>query len=129
MATSALSHEVRPGAGSRYRNLPVVGPILNDLLAWLRRRGYSESTIRNHLVRVARLCRWLQHRCGPSLRGLSQRDLRAAYDHFRKRWIEDASTVRVLGRFLAEQQLLRLERERPSHADCQLQSFGAYLRE
>src|ERR1700722_17375556 len=125
MATIALPHEVRPGAGSRYRNLPVVGPVLNDLQAWLRRRGYRESTIRNHLVRIARLCRWLQRRCGPSLRGLSQSDLRAAYDHFRKRRIEVACAARVLGRFLTEQQLLRLERERPlSHAARQLQSFG-----
>lgn len=44
--------------------------------------------------------------------------------------MEVASTVRGLGRFLTEQQLLRLERERPpAHADRQLQSFGAYLRE
>lgn len=130
MATNTLRYEVRPGAGSPYRKLPVVGPILNDLLAWLRCRGYSESTIRNHLVRAARLCRWLQRRCGPSLKGLSQSDLRAAYDHFRKRWIEVASAARVLGRFLTEQQLLRLEHVRPpSHAERQLQSFGAYLRE
>lgn len=130
MATSVLPHEVRPGAGSRYRNLPVVGPVLNELLAWLRRHGYCESTIRNHVVRIARLCRWLQRRCGPSLRGLSQSDLRAAYEHFRKRWIAVACAARVLGRFLTEQQLLRLEREQPlSHADRQLQSFGAYLRE
>src|SRR5262245_23424556 len=111
MATKTPPNAVRPGAGSRYRDLPVVGPILDDLLAWLRRRGYRESTIRNHLVRVARLCRWLQRRCGPALNGLSHSDLRAAYDHFHDRWIAVACAARVLGLFLTERQLLRLERE------------------
>jgi integrase/recombinase XerD len=130
MSTSALPREVRPRAGSRYRKLPVVGPVLNDLLAWLRCRGYRESTIRNCLVRAARICRWLQRRRGPSLRGLRQSDLRAADDHFRKRWVEVATIVRMLGRFLTEQQLLPLERERrPSHAQRELQAFGTYLRE
>jgi site-specific recombinase XerD len=64
------------------------------------------------------------------LSGLSQTDLRAAYQHFRKRRIEVACTSRVLGFFLAEQHLLRPEVEKPlSHGDRQLQSFSTYLRE
>ena len=91
MNTNTITYHVRLGAGSRYRHLPVIGSILDDLLAWLRRRGYSESSIRNLLVRAGRLCRWLQQRRGPALACLSQSDLRAAYDHFRDQRIEVAS--------------------------------------
>jgi site-specific recombinase XerD len=103
---------------------------LDDLLAWLRRRGYSESSIRNLLVRAGRLCRWLRQRCGPALDGLSRSDLRAAYDYFRDQRIEVASASRVLALFLDERQLLRAEPGKPlSHAERHIQSFGAYLRE
>src|SRR5262249_31234723 len=130
MDTDPLPYQVRPGAGSRYRQLPVIGPILDDLLAWLRRRGSCESSIRNLLVRAGRLCRWLQQRCGPALSGLSRSDLRAAYDHFRDQRIEVASASRVLALFLDERQLLRAEHGKPlSHAERYIQSFGAYLRE
>jgi integrase/recombinase XerD len=113
-----------------YRTLPVVGPLLDDWMDWLRSRGYSEFSIRNHVVRVARLCRWLQQRRGHGFSRIGQRDLRAAYEHFRTRWIAVAGVARILGRFLAERQRLRLEPAKPlSRAERELQSFAAYLRE
>lgn len=130
MTTKLLPPEVRPCAGSRYRRLPVLGPILDNWLAWLRQQSYRELTIRNLLVRAARICRWLQQRRGPALRGLGPSDFRAAYEHFRDRWIEVAAASRVLGRFLGEQQLLRAERVTPpSPTERELQSFSTYLRE
>ena len=100
------------------------------MLAWLRRRSYRESTIRNFVVRAGRLCRWLQQRCGPALENLSQSDLCAAYDYFRDPRIEVACVSRVLGLFLAEQQLLRAEHGKPlSHAERQIKSFSTYLRD
>jgi site-specific recombinase XerD len=129
MTTKALPDEVQPRAASRYRRLPVLGPILDNWLAWLRQHGYSEFSIRNLLVRAARLCRWLQQRRGPALRGLGARDLRAAYEHFRGQRIEVAVAARVLGRFLGEQQLLRAEPRKPlSPTERTLQSFSTYLR-
>ena len=131
MTIKPLLRKVQPRSTSRYHKLPVIGPNLNSLLAWLRGRGYSESTIRNHLVRFARLCRWLQRRCGRALSGLSQGDLRTAYRHFQKKHrIEVACVSRVLGLFLAEQHLLLPEVEKPpSHGERLLRSFGAYLRD
>ena len=130
MTISPLPHEIWPGAELLYRALPVIGPILNDWLAWLRGRGYSESTIRNYLVRAARICRWLQLRCGSTLSGLSQNDFRAVYDHFRDQHIEVASASRVLGLFLDQRQLLRREPDKPlSHTERLLHSFSTYLRE
>jgi site-specific recombinase XerD len=59
---------------------------------------------------------------------LSQLDLRAAYQHFRKKRIEVACASRVLGLFLAERHLLVLEDVKPpSHAERQIRSFRNYL--
>jgi integrase/recombinase XerD len=123
-------YELRPGTNSRYRRLPVVGPLLDDWLAWLRLRGYSESSIRNRVIRIARLCRWLQGRCGRAFGDLSQSDLRAAYNHFRHRHIEVAGVARILDRFLAERQRLCLEPAEPlTSTERQVESLATYLRE
>lgn len=130
MATAPAPFAFRPGADSLYRKLPVVGPLLDDWLAWLRSQGYSELSIRNHVIRTARLCRWLQRRIGRAFSDLGQSDLRAASDHFRGRRGEVAGAAHVLGRFLAECQRLRPEPAKPPlHAERQLQSLATYLRE
>jgi len=103
---------------------------MNDLLAWLRRRGYAEPTIRSYLKAAGPICRWLQRRLGRALRGLSQRDLRAAYAHFRRRRVEQAAACRSFGHFLTEHQLIRPEKpEPPSHTERQIGLFGDHLRE
>src|SRR5262249_47339695 len=113
MATAPVPSAFRPGADSPYRKLPVVGPLLDDWLTWLRSRGYSELSIRNHVIRTARLCRWLQRRIGRAFSDLAPSDLRAASDHFRRRRIEVAGVARLLERFLAERQRLRQEPAEP----------------
>jgi site-specific recombinase XerD len=110
--------------------LPIIGPILNDVLAWFRRQGYSELTIRNNLKASRRLFDWLQTRRGPHLRGLSEGDFCAAYAHFRRQRIDVAAASRVLGRFLSEHELVRKERpEVLSRSERQIKLFGSYLRE
>lgn len=122
--------ELRPCTYPRYRRLPILGPILNDWLPWLRTQDYRESTIRNTLARAACLCRWLHRRRGPLLRGISPSDLRAACAHFHGQQNEVVSVARLLGRFLTEQHRLHPEPVKPpSPIECQLQSFGTYLRE
>jgi site-specific recombinase XerD len=128
MTTRTLVCPIRPKAGSRYRTLPVLGPLLDDWLTWLRGRRYSEFAIRNLTVRAARVCRWLQARRGQALSGLAPSDIRAAYDHFHARRIEVAGTARVLGRFLDERHRLAAEPiDPPTDADRLLQSFRTYL--
>lgn len=118
---------VRPGPRSRYRKLPFIGPVLDDLLAWLRGQNYSEWTIRNYLRATGTLFRWLPKR---QSQRLSERDLRAAYDRFHNRYENVAAAAHMLGRFLAERRLLRVERPEPlSPSQKQLQFFEAYLRQ
>jgi integrase/recombinase XerD len=130
MKTKPLSGEVLPGPKSPYRKLPLVGPVLNNVLTWLRCRGYAESTIRNFLKAAGPLCRWLQQRCGLALRRLSQSDFRAAYEHFRVRRADVAAAARLFGRFLVENQLIRMERPQSlSRTELQIRLFSVYLRE
>lgn len=118
---------VRPRPQSRYRKLPIIGPILDTLLAWLRGQGYSEWTIGNYLKAAVPLFRWLQKRRRDVL---NERDLEAAYDYFRNRQADAAATCHALGRFLAAHQLLRAERPRSlSRSEHQIQIFDSYLRE
>ena len=130
MATDLTPYAFRPGTASTYRRLPVVGPLLDDWLTWLRSRGYSELSIRNLVVRAARLCRWLRRRRGREIRLFGRSELRAADDYFRRRQIEVAGVARVLTRFLAERHLLRLEAEKsPTRVERQVLSLANYLRE
>ena len=130
MKTPTQSHEVWPGPQSRYRNLPVIGPILDDVLAWFRTQGYAEGTIHNYLKAVMPLIRWLQKRRGRELKGLTQRDLVAAYDHFHDRHVVVGTAVHSFSRFFAEHRLIPAGRlEPPSRSEKQIQHFGSYLRE
>ena len=99
MNTQALPRKVRPGPQSRYRSFPVIGPVLDDVLVWFRRQGYAESTIGNYLTAAGPLFRWLRKRRGPALRGLSQRDLTAAHDYFRKRRVDVTTASRAFSPF------------------------------
>lgn len=124
------SNEFRPGTQSSYRSLPVIGPILDDVLAWFRQQGYSETTICNNVKASPRLFEWLQKRRGHQLRGLCEGDFCAAYEHFRRRRIDIAAASRVIGRFLSERGLLRKERpKRLSRSERYIEIFGSYLRE
>src|SRR5579871_834708 len=130
MATNLTPYVFRAGTDSTYRRLPVIGPLLDEWLAWLRSHGYSEFSIRNKVVRSARICRWLQRRRGRVIDLFDRSDLRAAEDYFHRRQIEVAGVARVLGRFLAERCLLRQEAEKPpTHIERQLLSLANYLRE
>lgn len=130
MNTPAPVHAFRPGPQSRYRRLPIIGPVLDDILAWFRQQGYAESTIHNQLKAAGPLMRWLQGRCGCGLKRLAQRDLYAAYDHFLKHRRDVAAACRTFGRFLTEHQLIRCEQPEPlSRSEQQIQRFGSYLDE
>ena len=124
------SLRIYPGPRSRYRRLPVVGTVLDDLLTWFRNRGYAESTLRWKLNATSVLMRWLQRRRGLGLRGLTQQDLSSAYDWYRRRHPYVAGTTRALAVFFREQHLIP-EGPRPpiSPSERELVAHGAYLRE
>ena len=108
----------------------MIGPILNDVLAWFRSQSYAEATICNYLKAVPPLIQWLQRRRGRKLKGLTRCDLVAAYDHFHDRQVAVAAAARSFGRYLTEHRLIPAERSKPpSHSEKGIQHFGSYLRE
>ena len=129
MNTPTLLNELRPRACFRFRALPVFGPMLDDLLKWFQDQGYTTSTIHNHIQGIDELVRLLKRR-PEGLICLKKAQLDAAYDHFHHRKPGVAGTVRAIGRFLCERKLLAEERrEAVSHAERELELFGAYLRD
>lgn len=130
MNTKRHSHLVWPGVRSRYRQLPLFGPIVDQVVSWLRQEGYAETTIRGYFKFLGRLVRRLQRRRGPDLRRLSRSDLEAAYEHFRGREPGLAGSIRTFGRFLQDQGRIG---DRPrGHAtplERQIEGFSSHLRE
>ena len=129
MNTPTLLNELRPRACSRFRALPVFGPMLDDLLKWFQDQGYTTSTIHNHIQGIDELVRLLK--CRPEgLICLNKAQLDAAYDHFHHRKPGVAGTVRAISRFLCERKLLAEEpRKAVPHSERELDLFGAYLRD
>jgi integrase/recombinase XerD len=121
---------IPPGPRSRYRKLPIVGSVLDDLVAWFQRHGYTQLTIRNHIKGISRLVRRLQYRREPFLKGLTQLDLDSAYDWFRTREPGVAGTARALGQFFRERQLIPEGKPTPlSTSERELKVHSTYLRE
>ncbi len=118
-----------PGPRSRYRKLPIVGPILDDVLAWLSNKGYAESTLRNHIIGISRIIRWLSRRKEPTLKEITQLDLDSAYDWFHKRNPNVAGVAHKLARYFRQQQLIPEGKIVPLPiSERELQAHGAYLR-
>jgi integrase len=121
---------IPPGPQSRYRKLPIVGSVLDGVVTWFQRHGYTPLTIRNHIKGISRLIHWLQRRHRPDLKGLTQADLASAYDWFRRCEPGVAGTTRALGRFFRERQLIPEGRStRLAASEQALESHAAYLRE
>lgn len=126
---SSCRFRIPPEPESRYRKLPLVGPMLDDVVNWFSDYGYTPFTIRRHIEGLTRLIHWLQRRRGSDLKGLTQSDLSLAYDWFRPREQRVAGTTRALGRFFRERQLIPEGKKPPTPAsERELEAHGAYLR-
>jgi len=93
---------IRPKSYKRYLSLPILGPIVDEFIAWSSRRGYAVSTMQGQLAVMRQLDDSFR-RFG--LRGLT--DL--TYVHFengrlcfRKRWPFAGGVIRQLELFLKE---------------------------
>ena len=127
---SSFRFRIPPGPKSRYRQLPVIGPVIDDMVTWLQHHGYTKFTICNQIKGFSHLVGWLRRRHGSTLRGLTQVDLTAARSWFRTRRPDVAAATRTLGRFLRERHLIPEGRPvRPTASERELQAHGTYLRE
>lgn len=130
MTTQRCPRLFHPGPQSRYRDLPIIGPNLDELLGWFRGQGYAEGSICNIVKATVALTRWLQQRRGAALGCLGEQDLNDAYDHFRACRPIAAAAARAVTRFLREHSLIRVERPKaPTRSERQIHVFSEYLRD
>jgi integrase/recombinase XerD len=99
-----------PRAHIRYASLPVLGPILKELSAWLHARGFPLSAVRRHLEAAPFLDRHLRRRHLRSLSGCTAARLQACLPR-QPRW--RPQTAYALGR-----SVLVFLRERGDLTEC-----------
>ena len=122
--------QLRPRCSSRWRDLPILGPLLDDFLRFLHDAGYAVSTISNLLGFCATVVYWFRRRRITTLCQLTQHDLQIAGDHFRRKQKNSRWVIRPLTRFLNDRHLiLPGANPVPNATEVEVTSFKAYLRE
>lgn len=122
--------QIRPRAFTRWRALPIFGPLMDDFIQWLANQRYAVGTIGNFLKGLPKVVGWLRRRRITTLVQVTERQLQVAHDHYRPKQ-EDASwTVGVLRRFLIDQRLVpEGDWPPPSPVEVEISRFATYLRE
>lgn len=118
--------ELFPQVHSRYSSLPVLGPILDGFAEWLLRQGYRRALVRRHLRGARRADAALQRRGCLSLGEITREALSACLPRHAKDDPNLASTLRLLERHLAAQQVFPLPQ--PNRTQSLLTEYGAYLK-
>ena len=124
MITQAFPTDFR-----RYLAVPVLGPMMDRYAAWLFEQQYTHRSTRYELRMAARASKFLKRRCLQRAEDVSEHDLQACYQWFRREFPKEEGGVRVLARFLMEQALLRPSPvPEPSRKEVLLKGFMAHLK-
>ncbi len=91
-----------PKAFQRYLDLPVLGPLMDAYAAWLFEQQYTRRSSRYQLRMASYVCKYLKHRGIHHAEDVRESDLQACYQLFRRKYLKEASSVRVLTQFLIE---------------------------
>jgi integrase/recombinase XerD len=98
-----MLQDLFPRTSQRYRNLPILGPILNDLDDWLITRGYQPYTRRKHSRCMVSVDAYFQRQGRNTIEAITPEDLQACWQWYNQHRVHDASTVRVLHHYLDDQ--------------------------
>ena len=114
----------------RYLAVPVLGSIMDRYAAWLFEQQYTHRSTRYELRMAARAAEFLrQHRKIQHVENIHENDLQSCYQWFRYKFPKEEGGVRVLARFLTEQDLMSLSPvPKPSPKQIQLNAFMSHLR-
>lgn len=130
MKENSLLAKIRPRFFTRWRLLPLFGPLLDDFLPWLRTQGYAMGTLSNFLDQIPKVVVWLQRRGIATLAELTRSDLQIAQDHYRQRHEKVRWVIRALERFLSDRHLVPegdIPTARP--LEREVANFSVHLRE
>ena len=130
MKNSTFLQQRFPRCHQRFATLPVFGGLVGVFLQWLDQRGYTRSSLRNHLSALRQLSRWLVRRHITSLAALDQQILSTAHKSFMRRKPHVGGPIHAMSRFLRQRGAIPEGHPAPSPAtEVELARFGAYLRE
>lgn len=119
-----------PRAFQKYLDLPVLGPLMDEYAAWLVEQQYTPQSGRLRLQMVARVCEFLKNRGIHRIEDVSENDLQACYQLFRRKFTRQAGSVRVLTKFLMEQAVVQPSpAPEPGPKEILLNKFMDHLRD
>lgn len=122
--------QVFPKDFRRYLALPVLGPLMDPYAAWLQEQQYTRRSTRYQLRMAVHVCDFLKRKGFVEVKDVGEQDLNTCYLVFRRKFPNEAGSVRVLTRFLLEHGFVQACAARePSRTDTHLDAFMAYLRD
>ncbi len=98
--------QLRPQSHNDYKELPILGSVLDDFCKWSRKRGYTVGTIKNQLKDSRQIITFFCQRGIKKIKAMSQPDFESAWQRFRHEKPAVAGTVRQLEQFLLEKYFL-----------------------
>jgi hypothetical protein len=108
----------------RYLSLPVLSSLMDPFATWLHERRYTWRSGGYELRTAAHVCQYLKRRAVRRIEDFTEEHLNACHRLFRRKFPNEAGSVRVLQRFLCERGLVQAAAAPgPSLTDIQLQAF------
>lgn len=119
-----------PGAFRRYLSLPVLGPLMDAYAAWLHDQQYTWRSSRYELRMATHVCTYLKRRSILRIEDLHEEHLDSCHRLFRRKFPDEAGSVKVLARFLTASGVVkRSTAPEPTAAETHLNAFAAHLQE
>lgn len=119
-----------PNGFQRYLSLPALGPLMESYATWLHDQQYTWRSGRYELRMAAHVCTYLKRRSILRIEDLHDQHLDDCHRLFRRKFSDEAGSVKVLARFLTASGVLsRSATPEPTATETHLNAFGAHLRD
>jgi len=119
--------ELYPKCHARFSSLPLLSPVLDDFIEWLREAGYPVLPIRARIRETPRIAALLRRRGIRRLRDLSQAQLLELAPRYSQDDIGLAAAIRSLAEFLDGRGLLARPAVRLSPSERLIVAFRTHL--
>jgi hypothetical protein len=123
-----MLEELFPRVHRLYQSLPILGPTLEDFVAFLTRRGYPREVIRHHVRAVRGVDQQLRRRRCRSITDVTERMLRRCAPPLGRAGDapDRSAAVRLLLAYLTEQDVVTAP-EATNPAERRLREYASYL--
>lgn len=122
--------QIFPKEFQRYLSLPVLGQLMDLYAAWLHDKHYTLRSSQFELRMATRVCAYLKSRGVRHVTDIREQHMQACYCLFRRKFPNEAGSVRVLSTFLIERGFVRTPAAPEScRTDVYLNGFRDHLRD